>query len=82
MTKVKLKEKPFRIALVRQDGVIQGEIGEALEFDGDKSNFVTFPGNIDFSKDFTWMCWIKTEENGVLFCKTRPDSSDAQGAKT
>ena len=71
------------------DGVIQGEIaskkgkiGEASEFDGDKSNFVTFPGNIDFSKDFTQMCWIKTEENGVLFCKTGPASSDAQGAKT
>ncbi|MAP91933.1 hypothetical protein CMK15_10295, partial [Candidatus Poribacteria bacterium] len=37
------------------------EIGEASKSDGDKSNFVTFPGNIDFSKDFNWMCWIETE---------------------
>ena len=28
------------------------------------------------------MCWTKTEDNGVLFCKTRPAGSDAQGAKT
>ena len=80
--KGKIKGKTIQDSFGTTDGVIQGKIGEALEFDGDKSNFVTFLGNIDFSKDFTWVCWIKTEENGVLFCKTRPASSDTQGAKT
>ena len=87
--KGKIKGKTIQDSFGTTDGVIQGKIaskkgknGEALEFDGDKSNFVTFPGDVDFSKDFTWMCWIKTEENGVLFCKTGPAGSDAQGAKT
>ena len=63
---------------------VKGKIGQALEFDGDKANFVQFDGakDVDFSKDFTWMCWIKTSDKGVIFAKTGAPGSDAKGPKT
>ncbi len=67
--KGKIKGKTIQDSFGTTDGVIQGKIaskkgknGEALEFDGDKSNFVTFSGDVDFSKDFTWM---RSEEHSV-----------------
>lgn len=63
---------------------VKGKIGEAVAFDADKANFIQFDGakDLDFSQDFTWMCWIKTGANGVLFAKTGAPGGDDKGPKT
>ena len=53
---------------------VAGQIGDALEFDGDETNFVEIdkPEEFDFNVDFTWSAWIKTGVvgPGVIFAKT------------
>ena len=43
---------------------VNGKIGDALEFDGNETNFVEIdsPEDFDFNVDFTWSAWIKTEQ--------------------
>ena len=45
---------------------VTGKIGDALEFDGNESNFVEIdkPEEFDFNVDFTWSAWIKTDSSG------------------
>ncbi len=63
-----------------------GKIGDALEFDGDETNFVEIdkPEEFDFNSDFTWSAWIKTDSSGpgVIFAKTGGPGTDDMGPKT
>ena len=65
---------------------VAGQIGDALEFDGDETNFVEIdkPEAFDFNVDFTWSAWIKTGEAGpgVIFAKTGGPGTDDMGPKT
>ena len=63
-----------------------GKIGDALEFDGNETNFVEIdkPEEFDFNSDFTWSAWIKTDSSGpgVIFAKTGGPGTDDKGPKT
>ncbi len=65
---------------------VAGKIGDALEFDGDETNFVEIdsPEDFDFNADFTWSAWIKTDNSGpgVIFAKTGGPGTDDKGPKT
>ena len=65
---------------------VAGKIGDALEFDGDETNFVEIdnPEAFDFNVDFTWSAWIKTNSSGpgVIFAKTGGPGTDDKGPKT
>ncbi len=65
---------------------VGGKIGDALEFDGDETNFVEIenPELYDFNSDFTWSAWIKTDDSGpgVIFAKTGGPGTDDMGPKT
>lgn len=65
---------------------VGGKIGDALEFDGNESNFVEIdsPEDFDFNADFTWSAWIKTDVSGpgVIFAKTGGPGTDDKGPKT
>lgn len=65
---------------------VGGKIGDALEFDGDETNFVEVdsPEDFDFNADFTWSAWIKTDNSGpgVIFSKTGGPGTDDKGPKT
>ena len=65
---------------------VNGKIGDALEFDGDETNFVEIdaPEEFDFNEDFTWSAWIKTNNSGpgVIFAKTGGPGTDDKGPKT
>ena len=63
-----------------------GKIGDALEFDGNETNFVEIEksGDFDFNSDFTWAAWIKTGSSGpgTIFAKTGGPGTDDMGPKT
>lgn len=65
---------------------VGGKIGDALEFDGNETNFVEIdsPEEFDFNADFTWSAWIKTDNSGpgVIFAKTGGPGTDDKGPKT
>ena len=65
---------------------VAGKIGDALEFDGDETNFVEIdsPEEFDFNVDFTWSAWIKTDSSGpgVICAKTGGPGTDDKGPKT
>ncbi|HIB91980.1 TPA: LamG domain-containing protein, partial [Candidatus Poribacteria bacterium] len=87
------------IALARLDGALSveaivegdlksvaGQIGEALQFDGNSDNYVLIKDakTFDFNADFTWMAWVKTGNSGpgCIFAKTGARGGDDQGPKT
>ena len=65
---------------------VAGKIGDALEFNGDETNFVEIdsPEEFDFNVDFTWSAWIKTDSSGpgVICAKTGGPGTDDKGPKT
>jgi len=65
---------------------VPGQIGDALEFDGNPDNYVLIEGpkDFDFNADFTWMAWVKTDNPGpgCIFAKTGARGGDDEGPKT
>ncbi|HIA69182.1 TPA: LamG domain-containing protein [Candidatus Poribacteria bacterium] len=93
LDKSKIQGKAVKDSTGNHNGTIEGDlksvagqIGEALQFDGNSDNYVLIKDakTFDFNADFTWMAWVKTGNSGpgCIFAKTGARGGDDQGPKT